>query len=480
MSQMSCVSFQKQFVVVSKTDDKFTIDKISKLSQLPYYSFMQRCNWIFEKFTDTYVGVDKEGIDPEIRKKKFKNLKDLKILKLRPLKENIEDTMYIVTEDAEKFAITNVTLHAYTSKGSAILNPQQQHSVQQHFLPSLPSLPLLPLLPLLPSLPSLLLLPLLPSLPLQSQFHCSSQPRVGNDHSKKIVDEQRIINTMKRKINEPDVVQLIEIIQPEMSSPVQPVLVPNHQVRKTLKSSELSPFMDQPKPPIFYLDNDRDGRDGRDGQDDTKVFIPDAQFSAKVEKYDRECYLDRNWASGEFDHKISNFINPLSNLYIFICFVKSKQWPLSETRYIEKYDEPARKISDNACFLYEKLGLSEYYEPVNFIFHLLLWCIYSMHTYGIIRPLIFSTTCDFGEPYTSMCAYKFKRGRNNYITLWPFRTDEKNIIMIHNNTKCNKYDVTSIIQNLNKNPKTKYTHKQLEADIPRWFYNTHTMLGCKK
>ena len=264
--------------------------------------------------------------------------------------------------------------------------------------------------------------------------------------------------------------QTKNVVYSESQPSIQSLILQNHKVRKITKPTT-TPTSLVVEVPIFTANK----------QDELTLFVPQPQLSAIVEKYDRECYLNRNWVF-KINEKKKTQQNPIVIIYSFLYYLDSRHQLLllSEVRYIDRYDEPACEIKDTACLLYEKLGITEYFEPNNYILHLLLWCIYSMHTYGIIRPLIFEFESDPSDQFKNMCAYKFKRGKRKYLTMWPFRTDDENIIIIHNNSKENKHQIQSLLKEKNIKSKTNLTIEQLQAKIPKWIYQIHNLLSSKK
>jgi len=98
---------------------------------------------------------------------------------------------------------------------------------------------------------------------------------------------------------------------------------------------------------------------------------------------------------------------------------------------------------------------------------LVVWCIASMNSFGIIRPMIFKGTSEKSHRVEEMCASKQTYERILYYVTWPFRMDASKVYVLRNRTKLHEISMkTTFLSDLH----AERDKDKLLKSIPEWVY----------
>ena len=199
-------------------------------------------------------------------------------------------------------------------------------------------------------------------------------------------------------------------------------------------------------------------------------YKPDPKTISCVNNYDQyeESFLCRQWMTPEQLERGNSKWNAIASCYAVLYYAhKILKWPLDEVRVVTTYDINAVKISLVAQQIYKIYGIEHRFEESSAIVKLLVYCIASMNSFGIIRPIIFKGKANQGYHIEKFCASKQLYDRVPYYVSWPWRTTSKNAYILVNRTKMNEIDMgRTILQDLN----SELNMKKLLKDIPDWVY----------
>jgi hypothetical protein len=92
---------------------------------------------------------------------------------------------------------------------------------------------------------------------------------------------------------------------------------------------------------------------------------------------------------------------------------------------------------------------------------LLVWCIASMNSFGVIRPLIFSASNDNAFELTPIFALKIKHEQILYYITWPIKVDSKKIYIFHDQSKIKEIEIAKLWGK---------SRRQILNKIPDWVY----------
>jgi hypothetical protein len=202
-----------------------------------------------------------------------------------------------------------------------------------------------------------------------------------------------------------------------------------------------------------------------------QIYKPDIIFSKKVDDYDQltSSYINKRWLEGiNTSHNYTHW-NPIASVYAILLYVqKILRWPLVESRIIVHYDKPAIRLCSVVEQIYKHCNIQHRLADSDPIIQMLIWCMMSMNTFGVIRPIIFKASTDNGGRLVDFCAYRHRQDCVLYYTTWPFRVDSQKVYVLHNQTKIKEIIMkSSILSDLHieKNP------KKVLKEIPEWVYH---------
>lgn len=197
------------------------------------------------------------------------------------------------------------------------------------------------------------------------------------------------------------------------------------------------------------------------------LYPPDDKDLKRIEKYDKVGCI-KSWMTPEQILHGNTKWNPIASCYIVFYYIfKTLRWPLEESRIIINYHTNAVKFSKVIPIIYKKYGISEQLKNSDILVQLLVWCIASMNSFGIIRPIIFEGSTEKAFRLTSLCAVKQRYERTIYYVAWPFRTDTQNLYVLHDQTKIKTIkikDTFLLDLGLEKG------YKKILKKIPDWVY----------
>lgn len=199
-------------------------------------------------------------------------------------------------------------------------------------------------------------------------------------------------------------------------------------------------------------------------------YLPEAALIDKVNRYDqtRPQLLCRNWLSSDEITKGNSHWNPISTCFaIFYYISKSLKWALHDTRVVVDYQHNAVPLDTLIQKVYKMYGIENRFDESNVVTRMLVWCIASMKSYGIVRPMVLKATSESAFRIAPMCASKQKHDRVLYFVTWAFWTDSHEVYILHNNTKLNHFKIKdTILADLHM----ARNAKKMLKEIPDWVY----------
>jgi hypothetical protein len=199
-------------------------------------------------------------------------------------------------------------------------------------------------------------------------------------------------------------------------------------------------------------------------------YKPDHKTISCVNNYDQyeESFLCRQWMTPDQVERGNSKWNAIASCYAVLYYAhKILKWPLDEVRVVTTYDINAVKLSLVAPQIYKIYDIEHRFEESSALVKLLVYCIASMNSFGIIRPIIFKGKSNQGYHIEKFCASKQLYDRVPYYVSWPWRTTSKNAYILVNRTKMNEIDMDrTILKDLN----SELNMKKLLKDIPDWVY----------
>ena len=191
---------------------------------------------------------------------------------------------------------------------------------------------------------------------------------------------------------------------------------------------------------------------------------------SKIDMFDQNnpSFLNKRWLEGLNDPRLPTHWNPVASIYSVLLYVHQiLQWPLLESRVVVHYGKPAFRLSTIADKIFKHCNIEDRLPESDPIIKLLVWCILSMKTYGIIRPIIFKAATENGGRLTDFCAYRHRRDCILVYATWPFRVDSDKLYWIVDQSKLKEVSLkTTILNDLHIDKKPK----KMLKDIPDWVY----------
>lgn len=199
-------------------------------------------------------------------------------------------------------------------------------------------------------------------------------------------------------------------------------------------------------------------------------YKPDPSLISQVNGYDQhnETFLCRYWMTDTELASRNLKWNSVGSCYALFYYIsKILKWPLEEVRVVVNYDTNAVKFSSVIGQVYKLYKIEDKFAESTILTKFLVWCIASMNSFGVIRPMIFKGTSGNHQRMTELCASKQTYERILYYVTWPFRVDANKIYVILNRTKLHEVPLkTTFLSDLHVESNTK----KLLKDIPDWVY----------
>lgn len=201
-------------------------------------------------------------------------------------------------------------------------------------------------------------------------------------------------------------------------------------------------------------------------------YKPDPVLVAKVNGYDQhnETFLCRCWMTETEIANRNMKWNPVGAYYALFYYIsKILKWPLEEVRVVVNYDTNAVKFNQVISQVYKLYKIEDKLAESTIITKLVVWCIVSMNSFGIIRPMIFKGTSEKSHRVEELCASKQTYERILYYVTWPFRMDAGKVYVLRNRTKLHEIPMkTTFLSDLHAE-RDKDKEKLLKG-IPEWVY----------
>lgn len=199
-------------------------------------------------------------------------------------------------------------------------------------------------------------------------------------------------------------------------------------------------------------------------------YKPSSKLVSKVNSYDQfnESFLCRQWLTDEEIASMNNKWNPIASCYsIFYYVSKILNWPLEEVRVVVNYDINAVKLTSIIPQIYKLYKIENRLTESTILTKLLVYCIASMNSFGIIRPIIFKGTSSQSHQIEKLCASKQTYERIIYHVTWPWRVSNSKVYVLTNQTKLNEIPLkTTFLNDLHHDKNVK----KLMNNIPDWVY----------
>ena len=199
-------------------------------------------------------------------------------------------------------------------------------------------------------------------------------------------------------------------------------------------------------------------------------YKPSARLIAKVNAYDQfnESFLCRQWLTDDEIASTNNKWNPIASCYsIFYYASKILNWPLEEVRVVVNYDINAVKLTSIIPQIYKLYKIEHRLAESTILTKLLVYCIASMNSFGIIRPIIFKGISNQSYRIEQLCASKQTFERISYHVTWPWRVSNSKVYVLSNQTHLNEIPLkTTFLSDLQHDKHVK----KLMKNIPEWVY----------
>jgi len=200
-------------------------------------------------------------------------------------------------------------------------------------------------------------------------------------------------------------------------------------------------------------------------------YKPDEASIVQVNRYDQTnpSFLCRSWLSELSGGQKNIRWSPIASCFVIFYYIsRVLKWPLEETRVVWRYDRNAVRFDSVIGQVYKMYNIEERLRDSNILTQLLVWCIASMNSFGIIRPLLFKGTSENCHRLGEMCASRQRYERIMYYITWPFRVDSHKVYVIRNRTKLHEFQLkTTFLSDMHSDKNLK----KILKEIPDWVYN---------
>lgn len=200
-------------------------------------------------------------------------------------------------------------------------------------------------------------------------------------------------------------------------------------------------------------------------------YKPDPKMISCINNYDQreESFLARQWMTAEQIERGNSRWNPIASCYAILFYAhKIQKWPLEEARVVTTYDVNAVKLSLVIPQIYKIYDIERRLEESSSLVKLLVYCIASMNSFGIIRPIIFKGISNSGGQMEKLCASKQHYDRVPYYVSWPWRITSKHAYVMIDRSKMIEIDLDrTFLYELH----SQRNAKKLLNDIPDWVYS---------
>lgn len=416
-----------------------------------FVSFKQNPSWIFHKTRDKtgqWQGLDDETVDPIIRKKIFPTLEDIQS-HCDP--KSVFDTSNFFLSVKSERIITNLTMSIFKPAASKKPNlpkvnsgeDENEYEKQEIKVES----------------------------PKQNRIDASdpdTKPkRKPSTTIKKRSKASEVISDEPPKTKKRNT---------KPSPPLKPA-VPNDSALDASKQEpmeEVKLMVSDPKPRVETDTAVPEQASLCSVFKSTKTieqqYKPSAKLIAKVNAYDQinESFLCRQWLTDDEIASTNNKWNPIASCYtIFYYASKILNWPLEEVRVVVNYDINAVKLTSIIPQIYKLYKIENRLAESTILIKLLVYCIASMNSFGIIRPIIFKGISNQSHRIEKMCASKQTYERINYHVTWPWRVSNSKVYVLSNQTKLNDFSLkTTFLSDLQYDKNSK----KILKSIPEWVY----------
>jgi hypothetical protein len=200
-------------------------------------------------------------------------------------------------------------------------------------------------------------------------------------------------------------------------------------------------------------------------------YKPDEASVVQVNRYDQTnpSFLCRSWLSESSGGQKNIKWSPIASCFVIFYYIsRVLKWPLEETRVVWRYDRNAVRFDSVIGQVYKMYNIEERLRDSTILTRLLVWCIASMNSFGIIRPLLFKGTSENCYRLGEMCASRQRYERIMYYITWPFRVDHHKVYVIRNRTKLHEFQLkTTFLSDMHSDRNLK----KILKEIPDWVYN---------
>jgi len=197
----------------------------------------------------------------------------------------------------------------------------------------------------------------------------------------------------------------------------------------------------------------------------------DIQLCRLIEKYDEVIMAGEEWIS----KKTLNMKqwSALTTFYTIFHFLgECLGWPLNDSLVISNYRDNTTKFSKIIPTIFEHYNISHHFKDCDNALKFLVWCIYSMNVFGVVRPILFKSIQDSKHfPLEAFFAVRRQHKQITYLGSWPFRATEKEIITCANGGTSIRY-VDYLIKKCSKDmtDQMPITRQKILSRIPDWIH----------
>ena len=425
-----------------------------------YVSFKKNPKWVFQKTRDTtaWQGLDDDSMDPMIRGKTFATL------------ENIQSYCDPNSEfDASNFFLSDKTERIIVNISMAILYPSKSKRSKPLKVPSSDE----------------------EDDEKEEEKESKTKPRVSFPTQERIdasdPDTQKKRKSSTLPITVKKRQKSTEVISDEVQKKKKRSSKPSPQLKPSVPHDSLSSEVQNHKPieEVKIAVPELKSRIESDNAIPPQASLcsvfkstetieqrykPSSRLVSKVNAYDQfnESFLCRQWLTDEEIASMNNKWNPIASCYsVFYYVSKILNWPLEEVRVVVNYDINAVKLTSIIPQIYKLYKIENRLAESTILTKLLVYCIASMNSFGIIRPIIFKGTSSQSHQIEKLCASKQTYERIIYHVTWPWRVSNSKVYVLSNQTKLNEISLkTTFLSDLQHDKNAK----KLMKNIPEWVY----------
>jgi hypothetical protein len=197
--------------------------------------------------------------------------------------------------------------------------------------------------------------------------------------------------------------------------------------------------------------------------------VPDQEILKKVNDYDK-LLVHKSWI--DRDSLDETKWNPIASYYLLFYYIHHQlKWPLNQSYVMANYYDNNVKWQKVMHSVYRNCGIEDKLKESDIITQLTVWCIVSMNTWGLVRPMIFEGSTEHALRITVMMYLKQRFDGILYYITWPFRCDSNQLYILHDGKKIKQFSIKEIL--LSDFHASRGAFKKILKSVPSWLYHIY-------